>query len=197
MRVSTMKLNTTQKTIAIVGAIALVSLALFPPWWQAAQNEISYRKDLGRAFALKPPRAEPVDCYFVNCQVAPASYFHVLLYRDLFFEQLAAVAGVAIIALWMFRERRGGTRASLESPKTRLGFSLLVALAVAPEGKFPLASDLVDIPRLLFHKNELLLLPMILTIAMYLAISLCIYALVTAAIWLRSRRSGVALRGTS
>lgn len=184
-----MRLNGTQKTIAIISGIALVFLVLFPPWWQAAQNE-SYRQDIGRGFVLTPPHPVPVDCYFVGCRTAPASYFHVLLYRDLFFQQLAALAGITIIALWMFRRRNGGNRASLLLPKTRLRFSFLMALAVPPEGKFPLVSRLVDIPRMLIHRDELLLLPMILIIVMYLACSLIIYALISAGAWLCGRRSG-------
>jgi hypothetical protein len=183
-----MSLNTVQKAIIVVSAAVLLSLVLFPPWWQAAVRETAYRKELGRGWILRPPAPVPVDCYFVGCETAPASYFHVLLYRDLFFEQLATVIGVSLVTLWIFRARRDGTRASLGSPKTRLRFSAVMALLVTPEGKFPLASDLVDIPKTLLHRDELWLIPMIMVILMYLASVVIIYGLVSAVLWLRSSR---------
>lgn len=179
-----MKLNTSQKAIAVVSLIVLLGLALFPPWQQAAERETAYRKDLGRGFLLHPPTPVAVDCYFVGCKTAPPSYFHVLLYRELLTAQLLSVFGVTVVAFWIFRTRRDYTSASLVSKRVRLELSLLLALLVPLMGKFPLASLLLDIPRQLTHRNELWLIPTLTVIAIFLVCAFAIYLLVTAALWI-------------
>jgi hypothetical protein len=182
--VPAMKLNSTQKAIAVVSVIVLLGLGLFPPWRQAAERETAYRKDLGRGFVFRPPAPVAVDCYFVGCKTAPPSYFHVLLYRELLHAQLLSVFGVAVIALWMFRSRRDGTRASLVSRRVRLEFSLLVALLFPPMGQFPLASLLLDIPRQLIHRNELWLIPTLMVLVIFFVCALVVYLVVSTAVWI-------------
>src|SRR5436305_14828509 len=118
-------INTPQKMILIVSLIALVCIGLFPPWQQAAERETAFRKDLGRSFILSPPSPIPVDCYFVGCKTALASYFHVVLYRKLFFAQLGTVFCIAVIMFWLFRRRQNGSYAMLSLKKQRMTFSLL------------------------------------------------------------------------
>ena len=182
MRVRPMRLNATQKVVLAVAVAVLLPLLWFPPWREAAEREVAYRKDIGRGFILRPPAPEPVDCYFVGCKTAPASYFHVLLYRDLLFEQAGTVAGIALLLLWMFRIRRDGTSGSLRSRRTRLLFGMVMALPIPPDGTFPFASLLLDIPRQLVNRDELWLIPTVMVIFLYAACVLVIYALVSAVI---------------
>jgi hypothetical protein len=177
-----MRLNTAQKVIALVGVIVLLSLALFPPWRQAAERETAYRKDLGHSFVLNPPQAIAVDCYFVGCKTAPASYFHVGLYRELLVAQLVSVFGVAVIMFWMFRLRPDGNYASLVTRRTRLKFSILAALLLPPTGTFPLAWILLGIPRQLAVRDELWLIPMVMILVLFAACALVVYLLVTVAL---------------
>lgn len=192
-----MKLNTAQKTIAVVSLTLLLGLGLFPPWRQAAEKETDYRKDLGHAFVFHPPAPVAVDCYFVGCKTAPASYFHVLLYRELLFAQLLSVFGVSMVVLWMFRTRRDGTRASLASAKIRVGFSLLLALLFPPTGTFPLASLLADIPRQLIHRDELWLIPTVMLVVIFFVCAFFIYLLVSAVLWVLGMRGGQSALGHS
>jgi hypothetical protein len=185
-----MRLTIAQKIIGVISVIVLLSLALFPPWWQAAERETAYRKELGRAFVLHPPAPVAVDCYFVGCKTAPPSYFHVLLYRDLLFEQLAAVLGVAIIVLWIFRSRRDGTCASLVAPETRLKFSMSMALLFPPDGTFPLVSDFMNIPRQIILRDAFWIVTTIMGGFIFLVCTVVIYVLVSAIVWLVSSLSG-------
>src|SRR5260370_6892738 len=140
MRVRPMRLNAEQKVVLVVAVAVLLPLLWFPPWRGAAEREVAYRKDIGRGFIFRPPAPEPVDCYFVGCKTAPASYFHVLLYRDLLFEQAGTVAGIALLLLWMFRIRRDGTSCSLHSRRTRVMCGMVMALPIPPDQTFPFAS---------------------------------------------------------
>jgi hypothetical protein len=179
-----MRLNTAQKAIGLISVSVLLCLALFPPWWQAAERETAYRKELRRGFVLRPPGPVAVDCYFVGCKTAPPSYFHVLLYRDLLFEQLAAVLGVAIILLWIFRSRRDGTGASLVAPETRLKFSMSMALLFPPDGTFPLVSEFINIPRQIILRDALWIVSTIIGGFIFLVCTVVIYVLVSAIVWL-------------
>lgn len=156
-----------QKRIAAAGGVILFSLLLLPPWQQAAGREVDYRKDLGRGLIFYPPRPVAVDCYFQNCQTAPASYFHVVLRRDLLIDQCVTVLLVTMMAVWMFRTRADGSRSHLGEQGTKLKLSLILALAVPPLGQFPLASLLWDIPRQLLHRDELWLIPVVMVLVIY------------------------------
>lgn len=180
-----MSLNGAQRIVAVGALVLLLGLGLFPPWQQAAERETAYRKDIGRTFVLSPPAPIAVDCYFGGCKTAPPSYFHVLLYRELLSAQLLAVFGFAVVALWMFRTRRDGTRASIVSRRTRLEFSLLLASLFPPTGTFPLASLLLDIPRQLIRRDELWLIPAIMVVIVYAFCALIIYGLLTLTLWFR------------
>lgn len=177
-----MKPNSAQKTILVVGFVSLLCLALFPPWREAAEKEVDFRKDIGRSFILSPPQPVAVDCYFVGCKTAPPSYFHVLIYRELLFSQLITVGSVGLALLWIFRSRhdRDGTGASLASPKTRLQFSALIALVIPFAGQFPFGAGLAGIPRQIVLHDELWLIPIILTVLSYLVCVCIIFLLLSA-----------------
>ena len=177
-----MKPNSAQKAVLVVGVVLLLGLALFPPWRQAAERESDYRKDIGRGFVLSPPKPVAVDCYFIGCKTAPPSYFHVLIYRDLLFVQLITVGGVALVLLWTFRSRNDGIGASLGSLYTRLQFSALMAFLVPPDGSFPFALHLVEIPRQIVRHDELWLIPVILVVLGYLLCVGIIFLLLSAVI---------------
>jgi hypothetical protein len=178
-----LKLNRLQILILLAALVALLCLGLFPPWQQAAEKELAYRKNIGRGLVFRPPSPVPVDCYFVGCKTAPASYFHVLLYRDLLFAQVITVGGVALVLSWMFRTKRDGTSAALTLRRTRVHFSLVAALLVPPDGTFPFASGLLGIPGQLIHQGEFWLVGSILEAVMYFACALAIYGLVSAILW--------------
>jgi hypothetical protein len=188
------KPNSVQSAILTAASVAFVLLSLFPPWQQAAEREVAYRLYVGLHFFLQPPTSVPVDCYFAGCATAPASYFHVLLYRDLLVEQLAAIIAVAFVLLWIFRSRQNGVRATLTSPKIRLQFSMLMASLVPLDGKYPLASELVDIPRRIIRRDEFWLVPIILLIGVYLTVVLIAYASISAALWFRGSRADGSVR---
>ena len=111
-----MKPNSVQSAILTAASVAFVLLSLFH-LGSRPLGKVAYRLYVGRHFFLQPPTSVPVDCYFAGCATAPASYFHVLLYRDLLVEQLAAIIAVAFVLLWIFRSRQNGVRATLTSPK--------------------------------------------------------------------------------
>jgi hypothetical protein len=184
MQLRTMRLNTPLKAIGITGSILILLITLFPPWQQAAMREVDYRKYLGRGFVFSPPSPVAVDCYFVGCLTAPPSYFHVLIYQDLVFEQLVAVFCVALIMLWMFRSQKDGTQASLRVPKTRWRFSLLIALLIPLYGTFPLASDLVNIPKQLIGRGEFWLVWPLITLVLFVALAGVIYLLISGTLWI-------------
>lgn len=189
-----MKPNSAQKAILVVGSVLLLCLALFPPWREAAEKEVDFRKDIGRGFILSPPQPVAVDCYFVGCKTAPASYFHVLIFRDLLFNQLISVVIVGLVLLWIFRSRRDGTNASLGSPKTRLQFCVLIALLIPLDGQYPFGAWLADIPRQI-ALHDLLLIPIIFMVLIYLG-CVCIMFLLLSAVTkagaILSRRRSVA-----
>ncbi len=149
-------MNSFQKATLIVGAVILTMLLLFPTWQQAALRELAYRKDIGRGFVLRPPKPVPVDCYFVGCQTAPASYFHVVLNSRLHIAQCVTVVFITLSLFWLFLKRSDGTHRTLKKPRTRLLFSMLIALAFPPLGinSFPLAAFLIQIPELIIDQGE-------------------------------------------
>jgi len=167
MRVPSMKPNSAQKTILVVSSVLLLCLALFPPWREAAEKEVDFRKDIGRGFILSPPQPIAVDCYFVGCKTAPSSYFHVLIYRKLLLSQLITVGIVGLALVWIVRSNRDGTNASLGSPKTRLQFCVLIALLIPLDGQYPFGAWLADIPRQI-ALHDLLLIPIIFMVLIYL-----------------------------
>lgn len=186
-----MKPNNSQKIVLTVGLVSLLFLALFPPWQQAAEREVAFRKDIGRGFILSPPHPIAVDCYFVGCKTAPPSYFHVLIYRGLLLSQLITVGSVGLALLWFFRSRRDNTCASLGSPKTRLQFSALIALLIPFVGQYPLGVGLASIPEQIIRHDELWLIPIIFMVLIYLAAVCVIYLLLSTVVTIcvsRSRR---------
>jgi uncharacterized membrane protein len=120
-------MNSANKTIALIGGIALLGLFLFPSWYETNGQ---YVKQLGHHFLFSKPEPVPVECYLVGCVTAPASFFHVVLDRRPWFETLSTVAVVASILVLLFRRRADGTSFSIRQPKTRWVFSGLVALAL-------------------------------------------------------------------
>jgi hypothetical protein len=175
------QLNAIQRVITGVAVAALLLIGLFPPWQQAAQKETAYRKDLHHSFALTPPHAIPVPCYFVGCKTAPASYFHVVLYRRLLVTQLLSVIGVGLACLWVFRTRSDGTRASILERKTRLASALLIALLVPPTGTYTIGFILLDIPQQLVQRDEFWLIPVILELFIYAVCALAAFVILSAA----------------
>lgn len=107
-------MNSATKTIILSSGIALLGLFLFPSWYETNGQ---YVKQLGHHFLFTRPEAVPVDCYFVGCVTAPASYFHVVLDRPPWFESLSTVTVVALIMLLVFRRRPDGTSPSMRDPK--------------------------------------------------------------------------------
>ena len=193
MRVPSMKLNNTQKAILAVGLVLLLCLALFPPWREAAQREVDYRKDIGRGFILDP-QPVAVDCYFVGCKPAPPSHFHVLMNRKLLFNQLISVGVVELLLLWLFRSHCDGTNASLSSPRIRLQFCALIALLIPLDGQYPFGAWLADIPRQI-ALHDLLLIPILFMGLLYLGCVCVIFLLLSAVVKIgasRSRRRAVA-----
>ena len=180
-------MNRTQKMISAVAGLLLTALLLFPPWQQTSLHETDYREDIGRGFVLHAPHTVSVECYFVGCKVAPASYFHAVLYFRLYIEQIATVLCITSALLWMFRTQSSGVQANLESRGARLRFSMLIALAV-PFGDYTLASLLADIPRQIINRNELWLIPVLFLPVLFAGYSGAIYLILTAILWLRRRR---------
>ncbi len=177
-------MNRTQSIIITVGTVFLGLLLLFPPWQQAGLREVDYRHNLGHGFILHPPKPVAIDCYFVGCLTAPPSYFHVLLHSRLFIGQCGTVLGIGLAAVWLFRRRRDSTHATLQSPKTRLISSMLIALAVPPSGDFPLASMLLDIPKLVVDGGEKWQVPVVAFPVLFIFCAGIIYVLLTLAFWL-------------
>src|SRR5438270_10010395 len=122
-------MNRLQKATLVIGGVILTMLLLFPPWQEAALREVAYRKNVGRGFVLQPPKPVPVDCYFVGCKTAPASYFHVVLHSRLHIAQCVTVAFITLSVFWLVRRRSDGTQPALKKKRTRLLFSILIALA--------------------------------------------------------------------
>ena len=190
-------MNRPQKTILAIGGLIVAILLLSPPWQQPARLELDYRQSIGRGFILLPPKPVAVDCYFAGCGAAPPSYFHVVLYSELHIAQCATAICIVVALVWMFGARRGGAQPTLRSWRTRLIFSMLIALAVTPAGDFPLASLLADIPRQFMHRDELWLIPVLFLPLLYVFFSGIAYGIVTLAVWITARvfRRTVAVRG--
>jgi len=118
-------MNSAKKTIISIIGIYLLGLLLFPSWYETNGQ---YVKQLGLHFLFRRPDAVPVDCYFVGCVTAPASYFHVVLDRGPWLEAMINVVFVASVLLLLFRRRADGAHASVRNPRMRWAFSGLVAL---------------------------------------------------------------------
>jgi hypothetical protein len=176
-----MKLNNTQKTILAIGLVLLLCLAVFPPWREAAEKEVDFRKDIGRGFILSPPQPIAVNCYFVGCKTAPSSYFHVMIYRRLLLSQLITVGIVGLALVWICRSHRDGTNASLGSPKTRLQLCVLIALLIPLDGQYPFGAWLADIPRQI-ALHDLLLIPIIFMGLIYLGCVCILFLLLSAVV---------------
>lgn len=174
-----MRLNKEQVTVAVLTTALVSFLFLYPPWQEAAQKEVAYRKDVGRGLLWRPPSPVAVDCYFVGCVTAPAPYFHMLLNRKLQLQQSLTVLCVGLALLWIFRIRKDGTASSLRSTKTRAAASVLLALLVPPAGDVPLGAGLLGVPTLLVHRGGAWLIPLILVLLFYGACVLAIYGLLS------------------
>lgn len=146
-------MNSAKKTIILISSIYFLGLFLFPTWYEA---DGQYVKQLGHHFLFRSPEAVQVDCYFVGCVTAPASYFHVVLDRRPWFETLSTVAIVASILLLLFRRRADGTSASVRNPRTRWVFSGLVALALPVNATPMLLMGMyaISIPKYLFSGED-------------------------------------------
>jgi hypothetical protein len=120
-------MNPTKKMILSISSIAFGGVFFFPPWYETNGQ---YVKQLGRHFFFIRPDAVPVECYLAGCVTAPASYFHVVLDWRSWVETLLTIAAVTTILFLLFRARTDGTFPSIANAKTRLLFSVLVALAL-------------------------------------------------------------------
>jgi len=181
-----------QVACAVLTLAAATFLSVYPPWQQAAEKEVAYRKDIGRGLVWRLPIPIAVDCYFVGCVgcvTAPASYFHVLLNRRLLLQRSLTVLCVGLAFLWVFRIRRDGTASSVKSVKTRTAASLLLALLVPPGGDVPLGAALLGAPTLLVHRGGAWPLPLVLVLSLYCACAVVIYYLLTLSVRLLARES--------
>jgi hypothetical protein len=181
-------LNRIQKATLVIGGLILTALLLYPPWQEAALREVDYRKNIGRGLLFWPPGPVAVECYFVGCQTAPPSYFHVVLYSELLTAQCATVVFVTLSLVWIFRSSKSGIQTALKTSRTRLIFSTVIALAIPPLGDFPFASMLVDIPSEIVHHDELWLLPVLLTVISFVSCTSVVYGLVTMILWFNEKR---------
>ncbi len=120
-------MNPTKKIILSISSIAFGGIFFFPPWYETNGQ---YVKQLGCHFFFIPPDAVPVECYFVGCVTAPASYFHVVLDWRSWVGTLSTIAAVTTILFLLLRARTDGTFPSIANAKTRLSLSVLVALAL-------------------------------------------------------------------
>src|SRR5580693_1830336 len=120
-------MNRTKKMILSISSIAFWGVFFFPPSYETNGQ---YVKQLGRHFFFIRPDAVPVECYLVGCVTAPASYFHVVVDWRSWVGTLSTIAAVTTILFLLFRGRTDGTFPSIAKAKTRLLFSLLVALAL-------------------------------------------------------------------
>jgi hypothetical protein len=176
--------NRIQKATLAIGSFLLIVLLLFPPWQQAAGD---YRKSIGHGFILRPPQARPVDCYLIGCKTAPAPYFHVVFYSELYIAQCATVVFITV-GMFVLFWNRGNTVPTLKANKTRLLFSMLLALAVPPIGDIPLASLLADMPRQMVHQDEKWQAVIIIAVVLFVLCSGFIYAIVTLVLWFYEAR---------
>ena len=126
-RVRSTDMNPTKKIIISINSIFFLGVFFFPPWYETNGQ---YVKQLGRHFFFSRPEAIPVECYLVGCVTAPASYFHVVLNWRSWVETLSTIAAVTTILFLLFRTRTDGTIPSIADARTRLLFSVLVALAL-------------------------------------------------------------------
>jgi hypothetical protein len=173
-----------------MSGLILLGLLLFPPWEQGAEGETDYRKYLGRSFFLKPPQPVPVDCYFVGCKTAPASYFHVLLATRLYVEPSLTVATVALLLLVVFHLRPNAPHAVLVSPTARIAFCTLVALVLPiPAGPqvVLLGTGVAYVPWLIAAGGENVL-GAIATLVIFALYICAVNVIVTVGLWLAKRR---------
>lgn len=180
-----MKPNNMQTAIATLFGVVLLALVLLPPWQEAAGREAAYRKEIGRGFVWAPPKAVAVECYFPGCVTAPPGYFHVLLNWHLLLQQCLTLSVVAVLFLWMFRTQPNREVGIVRKRGTRLSISVLLALLIPPTGGVPFGAALAGIPMMLVRRDELWLLPVIMTLVLYTACVLVIYGLITSALWFR------------
>lgn len=120
-------MNPTKKMILSISSIAFGGVFFFPPWYETNGQ---YVKQLGHHFFFIRPDAIPVECYFVGCVTAPASYFHVVLDWRSWVATLSTIAAVTTMLFLLLRARADGTFPSIVNAKTRLLLSVLVALAL-------------------------------------------------------------------
>lgn len=142
-------MNASNRGIVSIGSIVLSGLFLFPSWFETNGQ---YVKQLGHHFLFNKPSAVAVECHFVGCVTAPASYFHVVLDRNNRLATLSTVVVVVGLLLLLFRVKADGSSRSIRHPVTRWAFSGLVALALpvtaTPQLVF-LGMYGIDVPRVL------------------------------------------------
>ena len=180
-------MNSTNKTIVLIGSIALLGLFLFPSWYETNGQ---YVKQLGHHFLFSEPEPVPVDCYFVGCVTAPASYFHVVLDRRPWFETLSTVAVVASILVLLFRRRADGISLSIRHPKTRWILSGLVALAL-PVSVTPMVLVGIygiSVPEYLFSGEDNSLWYSVAFPVVFSVYTVAVYLLSTVAVRISARR---------
>jgi hypothetical protein len=120
-------MNASRKIILSISSIVFLGLLSFSPWYETNGQ---YVKQLGRYFFSSKPEAVPVECYFVGCVTALASYFRVMLSWRPWVETLSTIAFIATGLFLLFGTRADGNPPSIGNPKTRLAFSAVVALAL-------------------------------------------------------------------
>jgi hypothetical protein len=185
-----LKITTAQRWVALLGLVLLAVVVLFPPWWQGAEREVDYRKEIGHAYLFRPPASIPVDCYFVGCVTAPASYFHVMLHRERYIAEIWPLVLVIVALLWLLRSRRDGNQPNIRDRRLRLQFSAVLALAVPLAGDLPIGAGLADIPRMFIHQEFGWLVIPVMMIMVWAVYACVIYLLVTGILKLRDRSSG-------
>jgi hypothetical protein len=179
-------MNSANKTIVLIGGIALLGLFLFPSWYETNGQ---YVKQLGHHFLFSKPEPVPVECYLVGCVTAPASYFYVVLDRRPWFATLSTVAVVASILVLLFRSRADGTSLSIRHPKTRWVFSGLVALAL-PVSATPMVlvgMYGISVPTYLFSGEDNSFWYSVAFPVVFSVYIVAVYLLSTVAVWISER----------
>jgi hypothetical protein len=135
-----------------VWALWICISVLFPNWQQAAERELDYRKELGLHFVLRPPAPVAVPCYFVACITAPASYFHVLLDRNLRYQELVCATALMILAVTIFRSASSPIRRHWMPVAVATWIGLSLPVPIAPY--FPLGVWAGYMPAALLHPDH-------------------------------------------
>jgi hypothetical protein len=144
--------NRLQRAVLGVWVLWIGISVLFPNWQQAAERELDYRKELGLHFVLRPPAPVAVPCYFVGCITAPASYFHVLLDRNLRYQELVCTTTLMILAVVIFRSASSPIRRDWMLVAVATWIALSLPVPIAPY--FPLGVWAGYLPAALLHPDH-------------------------------------------